>query len=73
MKNSKKFSFYYTEKIMTKINQEKCIGCGLCQNLCPEIFEMKDDKAKIKERADFKKNKDCIKESKESCPVEAIE
>lgn len=57
-----------------KIDKEKCIGCGLCASLCPAVFEMADDgKAKVKEAADLEKNKECIKEAKENCPVAAIE
>ncbi len=57
-----------------KVNQEKCIGCGLCVSFCPEVFELGEDrKAKIKERADLKKNEKCIKEAKEGCPIGAIE
>ncbi|HUW71863.1 MAG TPA: ferredoxin [Candidatus Humimicrobiaceae bacterium] len=57
-----------------KVNREKCIGCGLCSNLCPEVFELTEDgKAKVKEGADSEKNEECIKEPKESCPVGAIE
>lgn len=26
-----------------KVDQEKCIGCGLCANLAPEVFEMNDE------------------------------
>lgn len=26
-----------------KIDHEKCIMCGSCVALCPEVFEMKDD------------------------------
>lgn len=25
-----------------KVNQEKCIGCGACVNLCPDIFELNE-------------------------------
>ena len=54
---------------MVKIDKKKCIGCGTCVAVCPEIFEMTDDnKAKIKS----KKNASCIKEAIEACPVEAI-
>ncbi len=60
--------------MIPKVDQEKCIGCGLCSNLCPEVFEVTDDgKAIMKEGADLEKNKECIKETKESCPVSAIE
>jgi len=58
---------------MVKVNREKCIGCGMCQSLCPEVFELEDGKAKVKDNVDVKKYKDCIKEAKESCPMQAIE
>ena len=25
------------------IDREDCIGCGSCVDLCPEVFEMRDD------------------------------
>jgi len=59
---------------MVKVDKEKCIGCGLCSNLCPQVFELaKDGKARVKERADLEKNKECVKEAKEGCPTGAIE
>ncbi|MEM5782578.1 MAG: ferredoxin [Candidatus Aenigmatarchaeota archaeon] len=59
---------------MVNINKNKCIGCGMCQALCPEVFELDDNgKARVKNNADFKKNKDCIKKAKENCPMQAIE
>jgi len=55
-----------------KIDREKCVGCGMCQGLCPEVFELREDgKAYIKKGADLEKK--CVKEAIESCPVKAIE
>jgi len=55
-----------------KIDKEKCIGCGTCPALCPEVFELGEDyKARIKDGADL--NSPNIKMAAESCPVEAIE
>jgi len=54
---------------MTKINKTKCIGCGLCASICPEVFEIDENsKAKIKKQ----KNIPCVKEAINSCPVNAI-
>jgi ferredoxin len=54
---------------MVKVDTKKCIGCGLCVSLCPDVFELgKDGKAK----AISQKNPSCAKEAVESCPVEAI-
>lgn len=51
--------------------EEGCTSCGMCESLCPDVFEMPDE-AQVIEGADFEANEDCIKESAESCPVEVI-
>lgn len=53
---------------MVKVDENKCIGCGTCASVCPEVFEMKDNKAHVKAQ----KDDDCVKEAIESCPVDAI-
>lgn len=54
---------------MIKVDREKCISCGLCASLCPEIFEMDDNmKAKVKAQ----KKLPCVDDAVSSCPVEAI-
>ena len=51
-----------------KVDQEKCVGCGMCAGLCPEVFAMTDDgKSKV-----IGDNISCAKEAADSCPVEAI-
>ncbi|HSH52150.1 MAG TPA: ferredoxin [Bacteroidales bacterium] len=51
--------------------EEGCTSCGLCESICPEVFEMPEE-AIVKEDADFASNEEGIKEAAESCPVEII-
>ena len=55
-----------------RVDQELCVGCSLCVNTCPEVFEMKEDKAVIKMSDVPVEREDCSKQSKDECPVEAI-
>ena len=48
-----------------------CIGCGLCQALAPEVFEVKDI-SHVKENVDIEKYEREIKEAVASCPVQVI-
>lgn len=52
------------------IDKKKCIGCGACAAVAPEVFEMGDDgKSQIvKGKIDMKK----AKEGADTCPVQAI-
>ena len=55
-----------------KVDPDTCTGCGLCVEICPEVFEMKDDLAVAKpEPVPAPARETCI-EAKDSCPVEAI-
>lgn len=51
--------------------EDGCTSCGLCESICPEVFEMPDE-AIVKEGANLVANEDFIKEAAESCPVEVI-
>jgi len=53
------------------IDKDKCIGCGTCAALMPEIFEIDADfKAVVKKDSSF--DVAAIKDVIASCPVEAI-
>lgn len=57
-----------------KVNKDKCLGCGTCVALAPEVFEIGDyGKSKVKSDADLQKNKELIKQAKDACPTQAIE
>ena len=53
------------------INEEECVGCETCVELCPNVFEMNDDgdKATVKNPD---ASDDCVDEAIETCPNEAI-
>ena len=56
-----------------KVDEETCIGCGVCVDTCPEVFEMADDKAIAKVNEVPKDVVESCKEAADNCPVEAIE
>lgn len=53
--------------------EEGCTACNLCVETCPEVFDLPDDTAVVRDDADFSKYEDEIRESAESCPVEVIQ
>ncbi len=55
------------------VNEEECIGCGLCVETCPDVFELKDDKAVVKMDEVPEKLAESCGEAAEECPVEAIQ
>lgn len=55
-----------------KVDQDTCIGCGLCTSICSEVFEMNDD-GKAEGITEVTENlKDDAEEAASSCPVDAI-
>ena len=51
--------------------EEGCIACGLCEDICPEVFVV-EDVAKVIEGVNFNDFESGIKEAADSCPVEVI-
>lgn len=51
--------------------EEGCTSCGLCEDTCPEVFEMPDE-AIVKAGVKLSDYEDEIKESADSCPAEVI-
>lgn len=53
---------------------ENCIGCGLCTNICPDVFAMSDAGVAIASSNDVPAEKlEKAEEAAHSCPVDAIE
>jgi len=61
------------------LETEKCIGCGTCEALCNKFFQLKDGKSHLKggrkagdtEELEIKE-KGCLQEAAENCPVQCI-
>ena len=54
------------------IDKDLCTGCGLCEDTCPEVFELKEGLATIKLSNVPDDLTESCKEATEDCPVEAI-
>jgi len=53
------------------IDQDACMGCESCVEICPDVFEMNDsgEKAQV---SDPDSEADCVEEAIDSCPAECI-
>ena len=49
-----------------------CTACGLCVELCPDVFELGLEAAEVITDPVPIDQMDCVMEAEESCPVEAI-
>jgi len=60
--------------VEVRIDEELCTGCGLCEETCPDIFKMDEDKdiATVIKTDYDEYDEECIQEAAESCPSEAI-
>ena len=56
---------------MKAIIEDGCIACGLCEELCPSVFEMKE-LAEVIPNADVDGNLEAEKRAAYECPVEVI-
>ncbi|WP_338001160.1 ferredoxin [Acetobacterium malicum] len=56
-----------------KVDRDTCVGCGLCESVCPKVFEMNNDSiAEVIAEVITPENEACALEAQDECPVSAI-
>ena len=56
-----------------EIDESLCIGDGICVDLCPEVFEMRDDNlAYVIDESPGPELEDSVREAADACPTDAI-
>ena len=54
-----------------KVDQDLCVSCGLCTQVCPEVFDTgPEGTARVRDGADL--DAACIQDAADQCPVGAI-
>lgn len=54
------------------VDQDECIGCGQCVEICPEVFDMDGDVAVTIVDEVPAEIEDAAQEAADSCPVDCI-
>lgn len=57
-----------------KINEDSCIGCGACQSICENVFELNDEGlSSVKVEEVGEEDQQSVRDASDSCPTSAIE
>lgn len=53
------------------VDEERCVGCGSCVEICPSVFQLIDEKSMVidPDACDYA---DCCEAAAENCPEGAI-
>ena len=54
------------------VDQDKCLGCGSCEAVAPEVFEMNGDGKAEAPNEVTDAQKDAVEEAMSMCPVSCI-
>ena len=55
-----------------RVDPDLCEGCGVCEETCPEVFEIVDDLAEVKVDEVPAEYEDTCREAAADCPTDAI-
>ena len=55
-----------------RVDPDLCTGCGPCQEICPEVFEIRDDVSAVLVKEVPPELADAVREAADSCPPGAI-
>ncbi len=54
------------------VDPDLCTGCGECVDICPEVFEMVEGRARMKEDRVPAVAEETCRAAAKACPTEAI-
>jgi ferredoxin len=54
------------------VDKNLCVGCGLCPEICPEVFQMDGDTAVAKVDQVPAGSEEACRDAAGQCPAEAI-
>lgn len=55
------------------VDKATCLGCGLCVDVCPDVFEMDaDNTAVVRVDAVPSESEDSVRDAQEQCPESSI-
>lgn len=56
-----------------RVDRDACISCGLCESICPDVFELDDENISVVKVDPIQAEAEaCAKEAEEECPTNAI-
>lgn len=56
--------------MIVRIEEDECIGCGVCTQICPDVFVLDEERGKAMVLG-FE-GAPCVQEAVDSCPVSCI-